>query len=307
MNLNKAEERDALRKQLWNVMHHGRGHTGHAFNFILVLFILISLAILPLEFLPTFSRFHGALSIIEIITTSVFTLEYCLRIYAAPARLRYAFSAFGIIDLLSILPFYLGFLGTQYLRALRLIRLLRLGEIEAAAAEDEEQVMEEGIGLISGEENVEYIVTHHAIFLLFGCLPPIIATTAALVLLFLLPPGPIGLTVSITLFLFALLFLWKAWLDFSYDVIFITSQRMIFQNQHILGRSINQVNYRAITNVKPYYPGIVSYLIGYGSLVIETAAGDQPGRMELHVVRDHEKAAHHIMHKCFGTDKEIRS
>lgn len=300
--LTHRNRKEDFRKQLWQVLHHGRGHTGHAYNFLLVFLILLSLAILPLELLSSFKRFHFALNIIEIVTTSIFTVEYCLHIWAAPKRLRYVFSFFGIVDLLSILPFYLGLLGTQYLRAFRLIRLARIGEIEAAAAEDEETVMEEGIG-ITGEETVEYIITHHPIFLFIGCIPPVLATTSALMVLFLSPPGPVAVTVSVTLFLFALLFLWKAWLDYSYDVIFITSERMIWQNQHILGRSINQMNYHAITNVRPYYPSIFSYTLRYGSLVIETSAGEEPGRIEFRVVRHHEKAAHKIMHKCFGAGK----
>lgn len=298
-----ARERSIIRSQLWKVLHHGRGHTGHAFNFLLVTFILLSLAILPLEFAPAFRPYHGALATIEIITTSVFTLEYVLRIWSAPRRLRYIFSFFGIIDLISILPFYLGLIGTQYVRVLRLVRLVRLGEMEAAAAEDEETAMEEGIGIVPGQETIEYIITHHPIHLFLNCFPPILITTAALTVLLLGAPTMITVTISVTLFLFAILFLWKAWLDYSYDVIYLTSKRMIFQNQHILGRSINQVNYHAITNVKPYYPTVISYLLGYGSLGIDTAAGDSPGHMELHIVRAHEQAAHRIMQKCMGAKR----
>ncbi len=286
-------------------MHHGRGHTGHAFNFLLVVFILVSLAILPMELIDFFSQYHRALYIVEIVITAVFTVEFILRLWAAPQRWRYIFSFYGIIDLLSILPFYIALFGTQYVRALRLIRLFRLGEIEAAAAGDEEQVMEEGIGISGNEENVEYVVTHHPILLFIGALPPILLSTAALAIILLWPPNPVTLTIALTIFLFSIIFLWKAWLDYSYDVIFVTSDRMIFQNQHILGRSIHQINYHSITNVKPYYPSLISYLIGYGSLVIETAAGDQPGRMQLHMVRKHEKAAHCIMRKCFQTGRDL--
>lgn len=296
-------EKKAMREQLWNVLHHGRGHSGHALNFLFILFIILSLAILPLELTESFAHVHGILLTLEIITTSVFTVDYLLRVWAAPNRWRFVFSFYGIVDLLSILPFYLGFLGTQYIRALRLIRLVRIGEIEAAAAEDEEEVMEEGIGVV-GNESVEYIVTHHPLYLFLGCLPPTIATTAAFVVLFLGPPNPITISVVVTIVLFALLFLWKAWLDFSYDVIFVTSKRLIWQNQHILGRTIDQINYHAITNVRPYYPSVLSYLCRYGSLIIETAAGESPHHLAMSMVRDHEKAAHRIMQKCFtaGSD-----
>ena len=73
-----------VREQLWDTLHHGKGHTGHAFNFGLLLLILLSLSILPLELTQAFARFHGALTVVEIIVTSVFTIEYLLRLYAAP-------------------------------------------------------------------------------------------------------------------------------------------------------------------------------------------------------------------------------
>ena len=290
----------AVQRELCNILHHGHGPTGHAFEFILVMLILVSLSILPLEFLPAFTPYHGTLYVIEIITTSFFTFEYVIRIYAAPNRTRYVLSFFGIVDLLSILPFYLGLLGTQYIRLLRLIRLVRLGEIEAAAIGEEEDVIEAGVGL-GADEEMEYIVTRHPIYLFFGCIPPLIAVTSAVSMLLIFPGNPISISIAVTLFLFAISFLWKAWLDYSYDVIYVTSHRLIFQNQHILGRSINQVNYRAIMNVKPFYRGIFSYLCGFGSLIIETPAAEV-GHIELHTVRDHEKAAHMIMRRCAHID-----
>jgi len=70
-----------------------------------------------------------------------FTIEYILRVYAAPsdpkyagkyfARIRHFFSPFALIDLAVIAPFLLHFLGIvgldlRILRALRLLRLLKL-------------------------------------------------------------------------------------------------------------------------------------------------------------------------------------
>jgi hypothetical protein len=218
-----------------------------------------------------------------------------LHIYAAPRRFRYIFSFFGLVDLLSILPFYTGFLGTQYLRALRLVRLFRLAEIEAAGAVDTQDVMEEGIGLAEGE-HVEYVITRHPIYLFLGSVTPIIATTFGITVLLAFEMNAITLSLAVALFLFAIIFLWKAWLDYSYDVIYLTPYRLIFHNQHLLGRSINQVSYPAITNVKPFYPGPISFIFKYGSLVIDTAA-EHPGQIEMHMVSRHEKAAHEIMRR----------
>lgn len=73
---------------------------------------------------------------IELISIIVFSIEYIVRIWVADlqyptlpptkARLKYVFSFLGLVDLLSILPFYLPFLITIDLRVMRVLRLLRL-------------------------------------------------------------------------------------------------------------------------------------------------------------------------------------
>ena len=294
--LSGEHKANVTRQQLWRIMHDGHGKTGHAFNVMLIILIIISVALLPLEIFPAFNVYRRSLATIEVILTSLFTVEYLLRIYAAPQRLRYVFSFYGLVDLVSILPFYLGFLSMPWLRALRMLRLLKLGEIEAAGTEEDAADLERGIGL-TPDEHVEYIVSRHPIFLLVGTFPTLFSISVAMGVLFLFEQNPISIAIAVTLILFALIFFWKTWLDYSYDLIYITSRRLIFQNQHLLGRSINQVNYYAITNVKPSYTSIISYLMGYGSIVIDTPSA-QLGKVELHIVRGHEKAAHLIMAKC---------
>ena len=75
-------------------------------------------------------------SVVEVSSIAVFTVEYLLRLWTADlvfpgsrpavARLRYVVSGMAIIDLLSILPFYLPMLIPIDLRVLRLLRLVRL-------------------------------------------------------------------------------------------------------------------------------------------------------------------------------------
>lgn len=283
--------------KLWAALHEGHGRAGKTMNFFLVMLILISVAILPLEFLPDYARFSVIIHSIEAVIVALFTVEYVLRLYAAPKRLRYAFSFFGIVDLLSIMPFYAGIFGTEYVRALRLVRLFKLAEIEAAAEKDGHSVLEKGMGLLP-DEDVQYIVTKSPIVLIIGVIPAIICLSFGIGALLLIEQIFIGLAISISLFLFAFLFLWKTWLDFGYDVIYVTNLRLILQNQHVLGRSVNQVQYSSITNVKPFYPSPLSYIFRYGSLIIDTAA-EHPGQISLHMVRRHEQAASCIMRNCF--------
>ena len=300
MHTPKAQKHEELRKQLWAILHDGKGMSGHVFNLILIVLIIVSLTLLPLEFIPQLSKYYDTLAVIEIFTAVLFTMEYAARIYAAPRRWKYIFSFYGLVDFFSIAPFYAGFVATQYLRVLRIIRLFKMGEMEAAAAGDEQEKMHEGIGLVDGE-NVEYVVSRHPIYLIIGSLPPLIASIAGITLILLLP-NPATIAIGACLLLFAIIFLWKAWIDFSYDVIFVTNRRLILQTKYILGRSINQVNYSSITNVKPYFASYIGFFLRYGNILIETTAAE-PGHIELRTVRRHEKAAHKIMEHCFTGPK----
>lgn len=288
-----------LRARIWNTMHNGKGRAGQIFNFCLVLLILLSVAILPIKYLPTYPLFENILTAIELCVITIFTIEYVLRIYAAPKRLEYIFSFFGLVDLLSIMPFYAGIFQADWIRFLRLVRFLKIGEMQAGAAADNEEMMTKRLGLVAGEQ-VEYIVTKHALFLFIHCIAPVFAITFSLSI-FLLSNGNLyGIALGACLIIFALLFLLKTWLDFSYDVIYLTNLRLIFHNQHLFGRNTNQMNYSAITNVKPSYTSILSFLFRYGSLDIETAA-DTTGRVSIKMVRSHEQAAHLIMQKSVAS------
>lgn len=302
MDLSRAEKRQINRQHLWSVMHDGQGPAGHAFNFTLILLILLSVAIIPLEFLSDVQEFAFIGHVIEAVVIGLFTLEYGMRIYAAPNRLRYLFSFYGLVDFFSVVPFYAGFFGSEYIRLIHLVRLLKLTEIEPAASSDSMLTMQKGIGLAGGEK-VEYVVTKSPVVLFIGVLPPIVSVAFGLGLLLSIETYS-AIALSSTLFFFALVFAWKAWLDYSYDVIYVTNYRLIFQNQHILGRSINQVNYPAITNVKPFYPNVLSFIFRYGSLIIDTAA-EHPGQIGLHTVSHHEQAAHVIMRKCYEVQAAV--
>ena len=87
--------------------------------------IVISLVTFSIETLPNLSesaRFW--LRIVEIVTVAIFTAEYILRVFFANPKRQFVFSFFGIVDLLSILPFYIS-TGVD-LRSVRAFRLLRL-------------------------------------------------------------------------------------------------------------------------------------------------------------------------------------
>ena len=81
-----------------------------------------------IDTLPDLSiNFRTFLEIFETISIVIFSIEYLLRIYVSKNPLQYIFSFYGIIDILSILPFYLSkFLDLRFLRAFRIFRIFRI-------------------------------------------------------------------------------------------------------------------------------------------------------------------------------------
>jgi voltage-gated potassium channel len=98
---------------------------GLIFDLVIQLLILVSLVTFSVETLPHLSpKANHWLHVVEVVTVLIFTLEYLLRLWVADHKGRFAFSFFGIIDLIAIFPFYLA-IGID-LRAIRILRFLRL-------------------------------------------------------------------------------------------------------------------------------------------------------------------------------------
>lgn len=85
-----------------------------------------------LESVPAIKAKHGdLLNIVEWTFTILFSVEYIIRLAIINKPWKYAFSFFGIIDLMSVLPTFLSLfiVGTQSFIVLRSIRLLRVFRI----------------------------------------------------------------------------------------------------------------------------------------------------------------------------------
>jgi len=102
---------------------------GKAFDVALLIAILASVTTVVLESVTEIRLEYGStLLTIEWIFTTLFTLEYVLRLLSVGKPLRYALSFFGLVDLLSILPAFLSLFigGTRSLSVIRTLRLLRV-------------------------------------------------------------------------------------------------------------------------------------------------------------------------------------
>lgn len=102
---------------------------GKAFDMLLIVAIVLSVLIVMLDSVARLHIEYGKLFLIaEWVFTILFTIEYAMRLFSAPNRKQYAFSFFGIIDLLSLIPTYLSlfYSGVQYLLVVRILRVLRI-------------------------------------------------------------------------------------------------------------------------------------------------------------------------------------
>ena len=98
---------------------------GRIFDYCIQALIFISLVAFSIETLPdNTAQTKQILSVIESVCIFIFSIEYLLRIYVAEKPFKYIFSFYGVIDILSILPF---FLTTAFdLKALRAFRIFRI-------------------------------------------------------------------------------------------------------------------------------------------------------------------------------------
>lgn len=94
----------------------------------LQIIILISIMDFTIETLPTLSETaYWWLWLVEAISVVIFTIEYIGRLYFSKNKRVYVFSFFGLIDLVSILPFWIS-LGVD-LRFLKVLRVFRAARI----------------------------------------------------------------------------------------------------------------------------------------------------------------------------------
>jgi len=122
--------------QIINRAEEGDRDSG-IFDTVIMCMIALSVLSIVLESFDSLATQYSLIfKITEVATVLVFSVEYILRIWTADLlnpkakhpRLAYCLSFMAIIDLLSILPFYLPFISAD-LRFLRMMRFLRLSRL----------------------------------------------------------------------------------------------------------------------------------------------------------------------------------
>lgn len=152
-------------KKIYRVIYFSDTKAGKLFDIVLLLLILISTILVMMETVPTLNlKYNNIFYSLEFIITILFTLEYLLRIACVKDREEYIFSPLGILDLLSILPFYLGlfFPSMHYFIIVRMLRMLRIFRIMGLA-----DYMHDGQFIVSALKHSSRKIY---IFLLFLCI-----------------------------------------------------------------------------------------------------------------------------------------
>ena len=118
-------------------------------DMILFILIVLNIAAVCLESVKHIgNEYKVAFNAFEFFSVVIFSIEYVLRVWSAPARndlgnstniikrMKYIFSFTGLVDFLaiipSILPYFFGGLDLRWLRVLRLLRLLKISNYSSA-------------------------------------------------------------------------------------------------------------------------------------------------------------------------------
>ena len=141
-DVGQLERLSGWRGKLHRIIFESDTTAGRLFDEIILWSIVLSVLVVILDSVSALNSVYGQLfHIAEWFFTILFTVEYLLRIAAVRRPLLYMGSAFGIIDLLAIVPTYLavffpGLQATIVLRAFRLLlvfRILKLARYVAQA------------------------------------------------------------------------------------------------------------------------------------------------------------------------------
>lgn len=126
----KAMNQDR-KKQIGDIIWGRHERWGHAFDYVMICVILISVSLMAIETLPNFpEKFKTPSDILNWVVIVIFTIEYTFRYWTSEKKLKYVFSFWGLIDLAAILPFwsslFIGLPAGETLMSLRILRVAKL-------------------------------------------------------------------------------------------------------------------------------------------------------------------------------------
>ena len=132
---------ETKRKRIFEIIQIGNKEDlpSRAFDIGIVIAIVLNIAVLFLDTFDGLSAYDSIFRVVEIVTILIFCVEYALRIWTADllypeekkksrAILKFIFSFDGLVDLLTILPFFFlsGMGAVRFLRVARIFHLFRI-------------------------------------------------------------------------------------------------------------------------------------------------------------------------------------
>jgi voltage-gated potassium channel len=123
-----TDDQAAWRRRLYCIIFESKTPGGKAFDVSLLIAIGLSVTVVMLESVKSVQAEYAVLlRALEWIFTGLFTIEYIARLLCVRRAWQYAFSFYGVIDLLAILPSYINlFTSANYVMVVRVLRLLRV-------------------------------------------------------------------------------------------------------------------------------------------------------------------------------------
>jgi voltage-gated potassium channel len=123
-----TEDQPAWKRKLYCIIFESKTPGGKAFDVSLLVAIGLSVTVVMLESVKSVQTEYAILlRDLEWIFTGLFTIEYIARLLCVRRAWQYAWSFYGIIDLLAILPSYINlFTSANYVMVVRVLRLLRV-------------------------------------------------------------------------------------------------------------------------------------------------------------------------------------
>ncbi|MEM7183589.1 MAG: ion transporter [Spirochaetota bacterium] len=144
---------------------------------VIAFFIFTSCLALSLETVPeVYTAYPQTFRALEWLSVVIFTVDYFGNLLLSEKRLKYAFTFWGIVDLVSILPSYLMWFnltalrGTKVLRLLRVARVLRVLKLTRSAVNQSQQASEKEINPIVANLKIYFIIFFSVLMISSTCM-----------------------------------------------------------------------------------------------------------------------------------------
>ncbi len=116
---------DTLKSKLAYWLENTETPMGKTVEIYLIIINIAACILFIFESIPAYQAYASLFRTLEIITVTLFIIEYVIRYWVAEKKLKYIFSLMSFIDLLAIFPSIFAYGDFRFLRVLRVFRIFR--------------------------------------------------------------------------------------------------------------------------------------------------------------------------------------